>query len=73
VGSPVGWHPVERALQVSAGVENIIANSTPKNDMFVTAKVGISDFKKREVDGFYLWQKGLTGFSQGLTRTVHRG
>jgi hypothetical protein len=37
VGSPVGWHPVERALQVSAGVENITAKSTPKKDVLVTA------------------------------------
>jgi hypothetical protein len=38
VGSPVGWHPVERALQVSAGVENITAKSTPKKDVLVTAQ-----------------------------------
>ena len=38
VGSPVGWHPVERALPVSAGVENITAKSTPKKDVLVTAK-----------------------------------
>ena len=37
VGSPVGWHPVERALQVSAGVENITAKSTPKKNVLVTA------------------------------------
>jgi hypothetical protein len=39
VGSPVGWHPVERALPVSAGVENITAKSTPKKDVLVTAKL----------------------------------
>jgi hypothetical protein len=50
VGSPVGWHPVERALQVSAGVENITAKSTPKKDVLVTATVTISVFKNREVD-----------------------
>jgi hypothetical protein len=36
VGSPVGWHPVEHALPVSAGVENITGKSTPKKDVLVT-------------------------------------
>ena len=44
--------------------------SAPQKAAFVTAKGTISVFQKREVDGFYPWQKGLTGFFQGLTRTT---
>jgi hypothetical protein len=46
VGSPVGWHPVERALPVSAGVENITAKSTPKKDVLVKSNEPFGLFRK---------------------------
>jgi hypothetical protein len=52
---------------VNLDVENITANSIPKNDVLVTAKRTISAFQKREIGTVYPRQEDLlhVGFDMG--------
>lgn len=53
--------------QVIPDVVNITVNSTAYKAAFVTAKDTISNFYKREVDGFYPKRQGPTSFILGST------
>jgi hypothetical protein len=46
---------------------------TVLKDAILRAKGTISDFQKREVDGFYPKREGLTSFGLGLTRVGRQG